>query len=49
MPGLEPAREKCIVGGRYLLGVMRRQLRVVGGIEDGSLQIHEMQWANGCC
>jgi hypothetical protein len=27
----------------------RRQLRVVGGFEDVSLQIREMQWADGCC
>lgn len=45
--------EKRIVRGRDPIGMggemRRRQLRVVGGFEDASLQIREMQWADGCC
>jgi hypothetical protein len=45
--------EKRIVWGRYPIGMggvmRRRQLRVVGVIEDVSLQIREMQWVDGCC
>jgi hypothetical protein len=53
MPG--PAREKKGLlgdGNPTVMGrVMRRQLGVVGGIEDVSPQIREIQWlpVDGCC